>query len=482
MAVLVRASRAIGVEGANREPSALVLRAGAGVWSFSIGTGDAPVSSPAHSKQTSDPALDRSWEGEIQKQLVRDLYERSLRAVVLMLGMTGVIGWAIAPALRADAGVRVAFGMLIAVTLGRLLLALVPEEHRERRASVRIQYIVFTVGIALSAISLGALVVLSWPLLDPARIAIVAVLTSGVVSGAVMSLGFCPMVYMHYMIPPVGALFVMALADRRPPWGAEILATAFALYAVAVFLISLDQRRTRRNAIVLGLQLSELVVRDTLTKLHNRRFLQEFMTAQSARIARDANDLEHGRQPVRDSAIGIYILDLDFFKQVNDTHGHAAGDAVLKQTAEALKRAMRKSDNLVRWGGEEFVAVAWVKEPDHVSIVAEKLRNAIEVTTFTLPDGQTLRKTVSLGFCSMPFSVGQPRMLAWEQVLSLADAALYLAKAEGRNRWVGVTVGATRWTDTEATCADVVQDLQRATERGLIRLDRMLPAGKRIDD
>lgn len=98
------------------------------------------------------------------------------------------------------------------------------------------------------------------------------------------------------------------------------------------------------------------------------------------------------------------------------------------------------------------------------------------MTGFTLPDGQVLRKTVSLGYCAMPFSVGQPRMLTWEQVLSIADAALYLAKAEGRNRWVGVTVGATRWADTEATCAEVVQDLQRASDRGLIRLDRLLPA------
>ncbi len=420
--------------------------------------------------------MDLSWEGEIQKQLVRDLYERSRRAVVTLLILTAVIGWAIAPAYRVDAGVRGVFAILIAVTIGRLLLALIPEEWRERHTSVRTQFIVFTFGVALSAVSLGALVVLTWPLLDPARIAIVAVLTSGLVSGAVMSLGFSPLVYMIYMLPPVGALFVMAVGDQRPPWGASILATAFAIYAVAVFLISLDQRRMRHTAIRLGLQLSELVVRDTLTKLHNRRFLHEFMETQSARIARDAIDLQHGRQPSRDTAIGIYILDLDFFKQVNDVYGHAAGDAVLQQTAEVLTSAMRKSDNLVRWGGEDFVAVAWVKENVHVRVVGEKLRNAIEATTFTLPDGRLLQKTVSLGYCSLPFRVGQTGTLTWEQVLSLADAALYLAKAEGRNRWVGVNLGDSAWADIETTCAEVVEDLQLANDRGLIRLDRLLPA------
>ncbi len=425
--------------------------------------------------QHPDRVLDLSWNGEIQKQIVRDLYERSRMALVSLLFLTGVIGWAIAPAYRVDGNVRLVFATLIAVTVGRLVIALIPLERRERRASVRTQFIAFAIGVGLSSLCLGALVVLSWPLLDPARIAIVAVVTSGVISGAVMSLGFSPLVYMIYMLPPVGALFVMALTDQRPPWGASILATAFAIYAVAVFAISLDQRRTRRIAIELGLQLSDLVVRDTLTKLHNRRFLQEFMTAESARIERDARDLAQGRQPVKDAAMGIYMLDLDYFKQVNDTHGHAAGDAVLKQTAEALIRAMRKSDHLVRWGGEEFVVAAWVKETEHVRIVAEKLRRAIEVKEFTLPDGQTLKKTVSVGYCSMPFSIGNPRLPTWEQVLSLADAALYLAKAEGRNRWVGVTIGDTRWGDTEVTCAEVVRDLQAAHDLGLIRLERLQP-------
>lgn len=434
------------------------------------------MSASAIPKQDADQVLDLSWAGEIQQQMTRDLYDRSRLAIVTMLMMTGVIRWAIDPAYRVDAGVRIAFALLIAVTIGRLILAMVPQERRERRASVRTQFIVFTIGVALSSILIAALVVLSWPSLDPARIAIVAVITSGLVSGAVMSLGFSPLVYMIYMAPPVGALFVMAVMDQRPPWGADILATSFVIYALAVFSVSLDQRRTRRRSIVLGLQLSDLVVRDTLTKLHNRRFLQEFMAVESARIARDATDLEQGRQPVRNAVMGIYMLDLDFFKHVNDTYGHAAGDAVLKQAAEVLIQATRKSDNLVRWGGEEFVAVAWVKDPGDVRIVAEKLRSAIEKAEFILPDGQLLRKTVSLGYCSMPFDTSHARRLSWEQVLAIADAALYLAKTEGRNRWVGVIFGDALWDDTQATCAEVVHDLRGASDRGLIRLDRFQPA------
>jgi diguanylate cyclase (GGDEF)-like protein len=430
------------------------------------------VSGPINVQQDSAPVLDLSPEGAIQTQMVRDLYDRSRLAIVTLLVLSCVIRWAIDPAYQRDGHVRIMFAVLIAVTIGRFVLAMLPEARRERVCSVRTQLIIFTSGVALSAMSLGSLVVLTWPLLDPARIAIVAVLTSGVVSGAVMSLGFSPLTYMIYMVPPVGALFVMAVMDHRAPWGANILATSFAIYAVAVFAISLDQRRTRRRAIELALQLSDLVVRDTLTKLHNRRFLQEFMTVESARIARDATDLEQGREPVRDAVMGIYMMDLDFFKQVNDIYGHAAGDAVLKQTGEALVRAMRKSDNLVRWGGEEFVAVAWVKNPGDVRIVAEKLRSAIEGAEFALPDGRTLRKTVSIGYASMPFQSSHPRMLTWEQVLSIADAALYMAKAEGRNRCLGVSFGETAWGTTNETCVEVVHDLQAASDCRLIQLDR----------
>ncbi len=408
----------------------------------------------------------------IGTQIVRDLYSRSRTAIVIMLVLIGVIRWAIDPAYQLDANVRTAFVVLVAVNLGRFVLAMIPQARREDWLKRRSQYWVFVAGVALSSIALGMIVVLSWPLLDPARIAILAVITSGLVSGAVMSLGFSPFVYVIYMLPPVGALFVMAVTDTRPPWGAEILATAFVIYAAAVVTISLDQRRTRRHAIALALQLSDMVVRDTLTKLHNRRYLHEVMVVETARVTRDSLDLEQGRELRPATAMGIFMMDLDHFKLVNDTHGHAAGDAVLKQAGEVLSRALRKSDILVRWGGEEFVAVIRVTHPDDVRVVGEKLRDAIESADFVLPDGKVLKKTASVGFSAMPFLHELTRRLSWEQVLSLADAALYVAKEEGRNRCIGVQPGHVPWDDVDATCTDVVSDLKEAERRRLIGLDR----------
>lgn len=420
-----------------------------------------------------EKALGLSDEAEITAHMVRDLYERSRIAILIMLVLIGVIRWAMDPVYRLDGRIRVLFVLLIAVNALRWGITLLPAWKRDNLASARTQLLVFASGVAISSFTLGTMLLLAWPQMDAARLAILAVITSGLVSGAVMSIGFSPLVYMLYMIPPVGALLFRALTDTRPAWGAGILATSFAIYAVAVFAISLDQRRTRRQAIGLSLRLSDLVVRDALTRLHNRRFLQEFMPVEAARIARDATDQAFGRKPSGDTSIGVYMLDLDFFKQVNDTFGHAAGDAVLKQTALVLTAAMRKSDNLVRWGGEEFVAVAWVKRREHARVVAEKLRRAIEQTEYRLPDGQILRKTVSIGFSSMPFLPHQPRELSWEQSMALADAALYLAKAEGRNRWVGVTCGQAPWEDIPQAYAAAVRNLQEAEASGLVAFERL---------
>ncbi len=414
----------------------------------------------------------RERNAQITALVVCDLYERSRLAILMLLVLISVILWAVHPAYQADLRIRSLFYFLAGVNVVRWFISMAPAHRRDALASTRLQFAVFALGVALTSSTLAGMIYLAWPHLDPSRLAILAVITSGLISGAIMSLGFSPVVYAIYSLPPVGVLFFRALTDARPPWGADILATSFAIYGVAVLVISLDQRRAKRQAISLSLKLSDLVVRDALTRLHNRRFLQEFMPTEMARIDRDATDLLAGRTPAPDTALGVFMLDLDHFKQVNDTHGHAAGDAVLKQSAERLAAALRRQDKLVRWGGEEFVVVAWVKHRRDAQVVAEKLRLAIERTAFALPGGPALRKTVSIGFSLMPFIPDRPRELGWEQVLAMADAALYVAKAEGRNRWVGTAPGSVPWPDVSATYAQAVGDLQAAETLGLASLER----------
>jgi diguanylate cyclase (GGDEF)-like protein len=425
---------------------------------------------PASTTQEMEPGTVN--EGEVKAQLVRDLHDRSRFSLLIMLVLALVFCWSMAAAYKTDERARFVFIMWVSVILVRWVIVMIPLSRRDALLSVRAQHFIFNAGVLLTSLPMAALIVLAWPLLDTAHVAILTVLTGGMISGAMMSLGFRPLTFMFYYVPPVAALFTMAVTDVRPAWGADILAVSFVLYAATVVAMSVDQARIRRRNITLGLELSNMVLHDSLTKLHNRRFLQEYMIGEDARLSRDAYDSENGRQIERDAFVGVYMIDLDNFKDVNDTYGHAVGDLVLKQMADALSGSSRKSDVLIRWGGEEFVLIARIKRCEDARIVAENQRHKIETTDFRLPFGTSLNKTCSVGFCVLPFFLDKPGKLNWEQAMGLADAALYIAKQEGRNRWVGVICGTKPWDDTQSFYVQIRQDLKQACEQAYINLER----------
>lgn len=164
--------------------------------------------------------------------------------------------------------------------------------------------------------------------------------------------------------------------------------------------------------------LRENALRDPMTGLYNRRFLEEYVTA-----------LVGGTQR-RKSVFSVLMLDLDLFKQVNDTHGHEVGDKVLKTLADILVRSVRSSDMAVRYGGEEFLLVLMDTGADAAMKVAEKIRDAVEATKVPVPGG-ILQKTISIGVAEYPADSD-----TFSQVVKFADVALYQAKSRGRNRVV----------------------------------------------
>jgi diguanylate cyclase (GGDEF)-like protein len=127
--------------------------------------------------------------------------------------------------------------------------------------------------------------------------------------------------------------------------------------------------------------------------------------------------------------LSIVLLDLDHFKQVNDVHGHAAGDAVLEEAARRMKASMRGYDQVGRYGGEEFLIVAPGCGPQDSLTLAERVRGSIGSEAMQTPQGP-LDVTCSLG---VAVACAAPRESAAE-LLGRADAALYRAKASGRNR------------------------------------------------
>ena len=208
-------------------------------------------------------------------------------------------------------------------------------------------------------------------------------------------------------------------------------------------------------------RLEQASLTDPLTGLHNRRFLEQTIQADFELAAR-----RHRSMPPEPHAdLVLFMLDLDHFKRVNDEYGHAAGDAVLQQTARLLRDCVRSSDHVVRWGGEEFLLLARFIDRAQAPLLAEKMRATIAAHAFTIPGGQVLHKTVSIGFAAFPGMPGRPSALTPEALQRLADAALYAAKHTWRDAWVGVQA-----RSGEAGLSRFLADPTAAVEAGDVEL------------
>ena len=170
------------------------------------------------------------------------------------------------------------------------------------------------------------------------------------------------------------------------------------------------------KAKLLAQTLTENATRDQLTGLFNRRYLEMNLDHIVARAKRSGTTL------------GILMCDLDYFKEVNDQHGHDTGDMVLVQLAKIIKKHARESDMVVRFGGEEFLVLLVDCEPGFAEKVAERIRTAVEECVFRFPTIE-FSKTISVGISEFPGDAEQ----IWE-VIKYADVALYNAKENGRNR------------------------------------------------
>lgn len=159
-------------------------------------------------------------------------------------------------------------------------------------------------------------------------------------------------------------------------------------------------------------ELESLSTTDILTKLKNRVTLDKVLSEAHYNVNRYL------------TPYSIIIIDIDFFKEVNDKHGHIIGDVILKEFASVLSKDVRQSDTLGRWGGEEFLIISANTNKEGACALAEKLRASIESFEFT----KVLHKTASFGVANFEYAE------SIEEVLEKADEALYEAKNSGRNQ------------------------------------------------
>ncbi len=221
--------------------------------------------------------------------------------------------------------------------------------------------------------------------------------------------------------------------------------------------------------------LENLSFTDPLTGLRNRRFFDAYIRRDLDRCVK-SHQSPDGTGP---KDLVFFLVDLDHFKQVNDTHGHAAGDAVLQQLASILTNALRQTDLVVRWGGEEFLMVAREGTRVEAGMLAERIRRSVEQHLFDLGNGEVLRRTCSVGMAIYPFLPSDPLRFSQEDVVALSDHAMYAAKRSGRNAWVGITPGDN--LPVTVTRAELLGQTARLLSARFLELGTSLPAGTEIN-
>ena len=171
------------------------------------------------------------------------------------------------------------------------------------------------------------------------------------------------------------------------------------------------------------------LIHDPLTGLKTRAYFEEQIRPYLEAIRKAK---QFGESPRREqfgfSTLSILFFDIDKFKSINDTHGHAKGDLVLRRVAEAIKRSVRADDTVARWGGEEMVVALLGASEDGASAKAGDIREAIDELEF--PEVPSLKVTISVGVAAFTEDV------TLESLVKRADEALYKAKQTGRNKVV----------------------------------------------
>ena len=181
--------------------------------------------------------------------------------------------------------------------------------------------------------------------------------------------------------------------------------------------LHLKVKRLQDELRVKNESLARLSTTCPLTGLRTRRYAQEVLSIEFLRAHR------------YDSPLTVMMADLDHFKQVNDTYGHPAGDAVLRGVSSLLLSQLRATDIAGRYGGEEILVILTQTELEGAHLLAERWREAVESTGFESPAGETIQARISIGLAPYDASMKSP-----DDLVAAADAALYRAKDGGRNR------------------------------------------------
>jgi diguanylate cyclase (GGDEF)-like protein len=213
----------------------------------------------------------------------------------------------------------------------------------------------------------------------------------------------------------------------------RVTVTLVAMFVMAAMVLAKQHRLhlelKRSNQV-----LEEASMTDPLTGIRNRRFFSATIEADVARTVRAyAEGHDHS---TRD--LVFYLIDADNFKEVNDRYGHDAGDRVLVEMSHRISCAIRNSDVLIRWGGEEFLIVSRYTDRKGAHVLASRVVKAIREKPFRVSSGVEIRRTCSIGWAAFPWPTDGAATVGYEEVLTLADRGLRQAKGDGKDQAIGM--------------------------------------------
>lgn len=208
-------------------------------------------------------------------------------------------------------------------------------------------------------------------------------------------------------------------------------------------LESMVMDRTRQLEL-LNNELKELSLYDPLTKLYNRRFVYEYVADVSENFKKAKAAVFYNKQKrlqhLENYVMGIFLLDLDHFKRVNDTYGHAFGDRVLVEVTRQLRKLVRDDDFIIRWGGEEILIVLNNSTVDYLKKFSKKVLQTLSDFSIPIDDSRSIKQLCSIGCSYLPLRSNLADLLTLEQTINLCDYALYYAKSHGRAQAVHLDI------------------------------------------
>lgn len=187
-------------------------------------------------------------------------------------------------------------------------------------------------------------------------------------------------------------------------------------------------------------QLAEVCITDICTGLHNRRFVVDYMNKVSKNLERRLEKMTLTETIAKNRPIFFLVAEVDDFKKINEAHGYGTGDAVMLSIARQLSKQCRQGDVLARWGESSFLVAGETDDIEAILLVAKRVISCIAGHNIVLKS-ESITVTASAGVSYFPFSITQPSLFSWEQVVSIAEAAIKLAREKRHGSWASIRAG-----------------------------------------